>query len=125
MYPLSRLLLRRCDTYSSLLRGILAVFSATFAFQQASSSYAETAGQCCDKYCVTCHNQRLRTAGLTLDTMNLDQVGDKAETWEKVLRKLHGGMMPPQGMPRPDDATVTSSRGGWKLRIDRAAASAP
>ena len=78
-----------------------------------------------DKYCVTCHNQRLRTAGLTLDTMNLDRVGDKAETWEKVLRKLHGGMMPPQGMPRPDEATVNQFTGWLETSIDRAAASHP
>ncbi len=78
-----------------------------------------------DKYCVTCHNQRLRTAGLTLDTMNLDKVADNAETWEKVLRKLHGGMMPPQGMPRPDDATVTKFTEWLETSIDRAAASHP
>ena len=75
-----------------------------------------------DKYCVTCHNQRLRTAGLTLDTLNLDKVADNAETWEKVLRKLHGGMMPPQGMPRPDDATVTKFTGWLETSLDRAAA---
>jgi len=78
-----------------------------------------------DKYCVTCHNQKLRTAGLTLDTLNLDRVSDNAETWEKVLRKLHGGMMPPQGMPRPDDATVTKFTGWLETSLDRAAASHP
>ncbi len=78
-----------------------------------------------DKYCVTCHNQKLRTAGLTLDTMNLDRAGEHAETWEKVLRKLHGGMMPPKGMPRPDDATVTQFTGWLENSIDRAAASHP
>jgi len=78
-----------------------------------------------DKYCVTCHNQRLRTAGLTLDTLNLDKVADNAETWEKVLRKLHGGMMPPQGMPRPDEATVDKFTGWLETSLDRAAATHP
>ena len=103
--------------------GVLALFSATFAFQQAGPATEQRA--MLDKYCVTCHNQRLRTASLTLDTMNLDKVADNAETWEKVLRKLHGGMMPPQGMPRPDDATVTKFTGWLETSLDRAAATHP
>lgn len=109
--------------YLFLSAAILAVFSATFAFQQASPATEQRA--MLDKYCVTCHNQKLRTAGLTLDTMNLDKVAENAETWEKVLRKLHGGMMPPQGMPRPDDAAVTKFTGWLETSLDRAAASHP
>src|SRR5205085_7931887 len=48
-----------------------------------------------DKYCVTCHNQQAKTAGLMLDKMDVDHVSSAAETWEKVIRKLQGGMMPP------------------------------
>jgi len=103
--------------------GIFAVFSATFAFQQASPAAQERA--MLDKYCVTCHNQRLKTGGLTLDNLNLDHVSDNAETWEKVLRKLHGGMMPPQGMPRPDGATVDKFTGWLETSLDRAAATHP
>src|SRR6202049_3808620 len=58
-----------------------------------------------DTYCVTCHNQRLRTAGLTLDTMDLARVPAQAEIWEKVVRKLRSGTMPPAGARRPDPAT--------------------
>jgi hypothetical protein len=73
-----------------------------------------------DKYCVTCHNQRLKTAGLTLDAMDLGQVPAQAETWEKVIRKLRSGTMPPAGMPRPDAATY-SDLGGWlETQIDHA-----
>src|SRR5262245_28737286 len=54
-----------------------------------------------DQYCVTCHNDRVKTAGLALDKMDLNQLGAGAETWEKVIRKLRGGMMPPVGRPRP------------------------
>jgi hypothetical protein len=103
--------------------GILAVFSATFAFQPASSNAGQRA--MLDKYCVTCHNQRLKTAGLTLDTLNLDRISDNAETWEKVLRKLHGGMMPPQGMPRPDEATLNQFTAWLETSLDRTAASHP
>jgi mono/diheme cytochrome c family protein len=58
-----------------------------------------------DKYCVTCHNQKAKTAGLMLDSVDLDRIPDHAETWEKVLLKLELGVMPPQGMPGLDDAT--------------------
>ena len=57
-----------------------------------------------DTYCVTCHNQRLRTAGLTLDSVDVANVGVAAELWEKVLRKVGTGAMPPAGRPRPDQS---------------------
>ena len=108
--------------------GILVVLSSTFAFQQATPPRAMAGVEpkaMLDKYCVTCHNQRLKTAGLTLDNFNLDKVADNAETWEKVLRKLHGGMMPPQGVPRPDAATVDQFTGWLETSLDRAAATHP
>src|SRR5215217_5843669 len=55
-----------------------------------------------DKYCVTCHNQRTKTADLTLDTADLTNIPAAADVWEKVTRKIRAGMMPPVGMPRPE-----------------------
>ena len=57
------------------------------------------------KYCTTCHNERLKTAGLVIDPASLTHVGSNAETWEKVVRKLRANTMPPAGSPRPDEAT--------------------
>src|ERR1700704_1341802 len=54
-----------------------------------------------DTYCATCHNQRLKTGGLALDTLDLAAVSQHAPTWEKVVVKLRAGLMPPAGMPRP------------------------
>ena len=51
-----------------------------------------------NRYCVTCHNEKLRTAGLTLDKMDVENPSEGAETWEKVVRKLRAGAMPPAGM---------------------------
>src|SRR6185503_5438688 len=48
-----------------------------------------------DRYCVTCHNSRTRTGGLALDTLDVTRVAADAETWEKVVRKIRGRMMPP------------------------------
>jgi hypothetical protein len=72
-------------------------------------------------YCVTCHNQKLKTGGLMLDRIDLDRVSDGAETWEKVIRKLRGGMMPPQGMPRPDRATLDGFIAWLENSIDQSA----
>ncbi len=52
-------------------------------------------------YCVTCHSERLRTGGLSLETLDVDQVAGHADVWEKVLRQLRAGAMPPVGRPRP------------------------
>src|SRR5580704_13774446 len=58
-----------------------------------------------NRYCLTCHNAKLKTAGLVLDPAGVAQVGASPETWEKVLHQLRGGTMPPPGAARPD-ATV-------------------
>ena len=54
-----------------------------------------------DRYCVTCHNQRLQTGGLALDALDVANLGEAPEIWEKVVQKLRGGMMPPARRPRP------------------------
>src|SRR5262245_16744588 len=59
-----------------------------------------------DRYCVTCHNERRKTAGLTLDTVDLARVAANPEVVEKIVRKLRSGQMPPEGQPRPDDAAT-------------------
>ena len=60
------------------------------------------------QYCVTCHNQRLKTGGLSLDTFDVANVRSNAETWESVVRKLRVGAMPPHGARRPDQKTTES-----------------
>jgi mono/diheme cytochrome c family protein len=74
-----------------------------------------------DKYCVTCHNQRLQTAGLSLDKLDPASMHDHAETWEKVVRKLRAGMMPPSGMPRPDAPVLESMITFMEKELDRGA----
>src|SRR5436309_2159774 len=53
-----------------------------------------------DRYCVTCHNERLKTAGLRLDRIDVADPVAEAEVWEKVVRKVHTGTMPPPNMPQ-------------------------
>jgi Protein of unknown function (DUF1592)/Protein of unknown function (DUF1588)/Protein of unknown function (DUF1587)/Protein of unknown function (DUF1585)/Protein of unknown function (DUF1595)/Cytochrome C oxidase, cbb3-type, subunit III len=77
------------------------------------------------KYCVTCHSAKLRTGGLSLQDADLNNVPAAAETWETVIRKLRTGSMPPQGLPRPDAATVNALASYLEASLDRAAAAKP
>ena len=73
-----------------------------------------------DRYCVVCHNEQTRTAGLTLDKMDVEQISEGAPVWEKVLRKLRARAMPPAGMPRPDEATYDSLASYLEQELDGA-----
>ena len=78
-----------------------------------------------DRYCVTCHNERLRTAGLLLDRLDVSRVHANAETLEKVVRKLRSGQMPPAGRPRPGAEAIDAFAGALEAALDHAAAARP
>jgi mono/diheme cytochrome c family protein len=78
-----------------------------------------------NQYCVSCHNQRARTGGLALDTLSLSNIPAGAETWEKVIRKVRGGQMPPAGMPRPPHAALDALVVHLETSIDKAALASP
>ena len=78
-----------------------------------------------DTYCVTCHNQRLRTAGLALDSLDVASPGSNAEVWERVIEKLRARAMPPPGLPRPDPATYRAMASRLETDIDSAWAATP
>jgi mono/diheme cytochrome c family protein len=78
-----------------------------------------------NRYCVSCHNDRLKTQGLTLQTIDTANVPRSAETWEKVIRKLRTGAMPPPGLPRPDEAGYATLVSWLESEIDRDAAAHP
>ena len=77
------------------------------------------------RYCLTCHNERLRTAGLTLNPDGLNRVGESTEVWEKVVSKLRNGAMPPPGAPRPDQATLGALTTWLEGALDRDAVERP
>jgi hypothetical protein len=77
------------------------------------------------KYCTTCHNERVRTAGLVLDPAGLARPGEQPETWEKVLRHLRGGTMPPPGAVRPPEAFYTRAAAYLTRELEAAAAARP
>ncbi len=92
------------------------------ALAQESAAEAELLQQTVRRYCVTCHNDRLRTAELSLDGVDLAQVGAHAETWEKVVSKLRTRTMPPVDRPRPDVETYDTLAAWLESEIDTYAA---
>ena len=78
-----------------------------------------------NKYCLSCHNDRMKTGGLSLDLITAQEVGQHPEVWEKVVRKIRARQMPPVGMPRPDEATYNATLASLETSLDRAAALAP
>jgi uncharacterized protein DUF1592/uncharacterized protein DUF1588/uncharacterized protein DUF1587/uncharacterized protein DUF1595/uncharacterized protein DUF1585/cbb3-type cytochrome c oxidase subunit III len=78
-----------------------------------------------DKYCVACHSDKLKTGGLSLQSVDLTNIPAGAETWEKVIHKLSLGAMPPQGLPQPDQAGVDHLVSWLTASIDHAAATNP
>ena len=75
-----------------------------------------------NRYCVTCHNQKLRTAKLAFDQLDLTHPEKDALTWERAIRKLRGGMMPPPGAPRPPLEAVNSFATYLEDSLDKAGA---
>jgi hypothetical protein len=73
------------------------------------------------QYCVTCHNERMKAGELVLETLDPAAVGPHAETWEKVVKKIRTGMMPPAGAPRPDRGTLDALAASLESSLDRAA----
>ena len=82
---------------------------------------ATTARALVDKYCVTCHNARTKTADLLLDQFDVAKMGDHRDVAEKVVRKMRAGLMPPTNMPRPDEATFQSLITWMETELDRGA----
>src|SRR6185436_13292299 len=75
-----------------------------------------------DQYCVTCHSDRIKRANLSLEKLDLSTVGDNPQLWEKVIRKLRAGVMPPPGMRRPPLPEYESFRDWLETEIDKKAA---
>src|SRR5579863_9348148 len=110
-------------TRNLLLWTLTVVASTACALGQQDNPAAQQA--VLNKYCVTCHSAKLHTGGLSLQDVDLNNVPAAAETWEKVIRKLRTGSMPPQGMPRPDGPATDALASFFEISLNRAAAAKP
>src|SRR5678815_5314348 len=110
------------------LRALGVVIGCSIAIVTVVSAQSSPAPQhkaTIDQYCVTCHNQRLKTGGLSLDTFDIANLHANAETWENVVRKLRVGAMPPQGIRRPDQQTTDSLIAFLEGELDRTSMRSP
>jgi hypothetical protein len=78
-----------------------------------------------DKYCTECHNTADWAGGIAFDALSADEIASDSETWEKAIRKLETGMMPPPGKPRPTRAVLEGFAGELAARLDKAGLSHP
>ena len=116
----------------SAFAALCLVLNAHMANAQSEQGYR----QMVDQYCVVCHNQRtvdadpsaitdplgsqLRAVGLALDSLDINNVAADADHWEKVVRKLRAGLMPPAGMPRPENDQLENFRQWLQTELDNA-----
>jgi hypothetical protein len=77
------------------------------------------------QYCIGCHNERAKAGGLMLDTVDYGRLEENAETWERVIRKIKTGMMPPSGARRPERLVLDAFANEIEKRLDGAAARTP
>ena len=117
----------RIFTAAAFLTGMTSLESVRVQAQPPAAEPAQAAAHraTVERYCATCHNPRLRTGGLVLETSHLVDPSAHAETWEKVVRKLRAGTMPPQGVPRPAQAATDALATWVETTIDRAALAKP
>ncbi|HEV8398193.1 MAG TPA: DUF1592 domain-containing protein [Vicinamibacterales bacterium] len=106
-----------------LLCGISSVQAQTSSSRR--SLEGESGQAVVNRYCVTCHSARLKTGGLVLEGLAVAQSGQQPQIWEKVVRKVRTGMMPPANAPRPERAALDGLAATVEAAIDRAAAAAP
>src|SRR5262245_9337526 len=106
--------------------GVLAILTV-FAVLPAQAAFLDVPAQraVLDKYCLGCHNQKLNTAGVSVEGSDLAQPAGRADRWGRVVRKVRSGQMPPPGLPHPDGPTAAGFADSLEGALDRAAAANP
>jgi len=98
---------------------------ATTVTAQELAVHAAPSREILDRYCVACHNERQKTAGLMLDGLDIGEIRANAEVLEKVVRKLRSGQMPPEGRPRPDREMLNTFLTSLETALDRVSVEVP
>ena len=99
--------------------GLATLYSGSSSRAQRANTIAQRA--LIEENCVVCHNQKSKTAGVSLQGLNFDKVGDNAALWERVLRKVRTGQMPPPGAPRLEASEAAAFVNWLEGALDRAA----
>jgi hypothetical protein len=119
--------MRRLAKFSIGLGGLAALAAGAWVLHQQRTPSVRSSEQWAmlDRYCEGCHNDAERAGDLALDKLDPSHLGADAATWEKVIRKLRGGLMPPAGEPRPDPERLETFVGFLEGSLDAAARAAP
>jgi hypothetical protein len=104
---------------------VLAAALTVVAWRHAAAPSAQQQFAMIDRYCTECHNSAEVAGGLSLEQIDASNIHARAETWEKVVRKLRGGLMPPPGEPRPEASDIEQFVSFMESRIDAAALGTP
>src|SRR5690349_5480039 len=97
------------------------VVGAVVAWRYAAAPSAEQQFAMIDRYCTDCHNAAELAGGLSLERLDASSIHAQAEVWEKVVRKLRGGLMPPPGAVRPEPRAIAQFVGFMETSIDATA----
>ncbi|HEV1286353.1 MAG TPA: DUF1592 domain-containing protein [Bryobacteraceae bacterium] len=108
----------------SALRPSLPIIFIVICFGASGAEVAQKSALV-NQYCVGCHNQKLKTADLSLQGLDLTKVGKDADVWERVLRKLAANQMPPAGLPHPSPTAQKEFAGWLETELDRASVADP
>src|SRR5512144_1172777 len=101
---------------------LAAVLLAAPGFARAADGPAAPDTAVVDRYCLGCHSVRAKAGNFVLESLDPARASDDVESWEKVVRKLRGGLMPPPGLPRPDATASDAFRAALERTLDAAAA---
>src|SRR5215469_8208003 len=112
------------SSMSPWLRVLLAA-SASIALWGQHQPAASAQRSLINQYCVGCHNDKAKTAGLALDTVSVENISQAPEIWEKVLHKVRARYMPPVGMPRPDEQAYQALVSYLETSLDQLSAANP
>ena len=118
---------------TAIALGIVSAGSASLRAQQGTPAQAAAAvppaiapyKATIDQYCVTCHNQRTKTAGLALDGLDMTKLPEHADVWEKAIMKVRGHLMPPPNAKQPEPAAAQALVTWLENSMDQAAAANP
>ncbi len=104
------------------------IFGLTLAIASASAqtpAAAQARGKFVGQYCIGCHSERLKTGGVVLENVDAARVREDAGVWERVLRQVGSGQMPPAGMPHPDSTARSAFAGNLEAALDQVARAKP
>ena len=117
--------MRRTLTLLAVIAGVAVGAGVFWYLENDAETDTNQAAALVNQYCTDCHNGVDFSGSMRLDDKDMTDIGHDAETWERVVRKLKTGMMPPSGEPRPERATLDALTADLEQQLDRTAAANP